>query len=258
MSRVPMLCSLIVVFAVMPVAARADRASVGVSFNWTFGTYQTGAHDARRLPVLPMPIFEVRVPIRRFEIYAEGLPPIGPVSYSDGLGADQSTKISYGAAELRYAFAGDRYVLGAGATLLNQATFYPYVPDGPYVSQQSSRVAGFRFSARIRLSAARDRHTDVYVAASPGMHAVQRTVVPLNVDTCFIRCHPLVLGANDPESASLIDAKLTQTREYGRFTLSYGLRYLNYVAHYPQMKDALADHDRFVMPFLGMTVHLGR
>ncbi|MDQ2873057.1 MAG: hypothetical protein M3R35_08025 [Candidatus Eremiobacteraeota bacterium] len=243
--------------ALVPLAAPADTPSIGLTLNGLFGNYNTG-RGATNVPLLPIPIVRVRVPVKRFELFAEGLPPIGPLSYSDGRGGSQATRVSYGVAEARYSFDEERYTVGVGESLLNQVTYFRR--PGPI--EQSSRVAGFRMSARVRLSSGLRDRTDLTVAASPRMHAVQRTAVyPIsNVCLPFVppsQCRPQVFGFNDPEDASLIDASLARTHALGSLNISYGVRYMNYVAHYPLPGNPQADHERFVMPFVGLDSSLG-
>jgi hypothetical protein len=234
-----------------PAAFAAEPPSIGVTLNGLLGSYNTG-QGATTLPLVPLPIFEAHVPLGRLSIDAEGLPPIGPISYDDGRGATQATRIGYASAEVHYAFRGDRYAIGMGETLITQATTFPTL----FVRRMSSRVAGFRFSGRIRLQSNRAGHTDLEIGASPRMHAVQRSVAAVSV--CGPQgCVPRYFGFNDPEVASLADVKLTHERPLGRYGLLYGIRYFNYVAHYPAAPRQLADHDRFVMPFVGITAKLG-
>jgi hypothetical protein len=254
------LATLAIVCAFAPVAVRADAPSVGVTVNGIVGTYNTGGGNTS-VPVVPLPLFSLRIPVKRFAVLFEGVPPIGPIGYDDGRGGTQATKMSYASAEARYSFHDGRYALGIGETLLNQMTFYSL----PQSVVQSSRVVGLRVSGIIRLSSGLTDRTELSLAASPRMHAVQRTAItagticglpPFGRPGPPAQCSPLVFGANDPEVASLVDAKLTREHAMGRYTLSYGLRYLNYFAHYP-INDHIADHDRFIMPFVGFAAKLG-
>lgn len=243
-----------------PCAASADAPSAGVDLNLIVGRQKQSSQNSTALPTIPVPMFSVRVPVKRFAIFAEGVPPIGPVSYGDGAGNTQGTKISYMLAEARYRLPGDRLEIGAGTTLVNQATFYyrPYV----MVNEQSSRVAGFRFSAAVRFENTLRASTELRVGLSPSMHGLQYSHFRYPIEIC--RPFPIsggpsagctaLRGVNDPELASLVDVRATRGQRFGRYTLRYGMRYINYSARF--VNGAAADRERLIMPFVGLELPL--
>jgi hypothetical protein len=239
------------VFSVAP--ALADSPSIGVNVDVVAGGRQKqSSQSTTSLPTIPVPMFFANVPIEHFSIFAEGVPPIGPVSYADGRGATQATKISYMMLEGRWHVPGGRFTLGAGSTLVNQATFYSrFTP----VSEQSSRVAGFRLSAQARVENTLRSTTDLSAAFSPSMHGIQHSYFRIPIFQCtspppgFAGCR-LVTDADDSELASFVDLQMSRGQRFGRYTLHYGLRYINYSAKYPD--GIAADRERLIMPFVGM------
>jgi hypothetical protein len=233
--------------------ALADSPAVGVNVDVVAGgRQQQSSQRSTTLPTVPVPMFFANVPFKRFSVFAEGVPPIGPVSYADGRGATQATKISYMMFEGRWRVPGDRFTIGAGSTLVNQSTYYSRFEP---VSEQSSRVAGFRFSASARVENSLHASTDFSVALSPSMHGIQRSYLRFPAIACtappftFGGCR-VITDANDAELASFVDLQGSRTQHFGRYALRYGLRYINYSAKYPD--GIAADRERLIMPFVGM------
>lgn len=243
-----------------PPFAFADAPSAGVDLNLVIGHQKQSSQNTATLPNVPVPMFSLRIPVKRFGIFAEGVPPIGPVTYGDGDGNTQATKISYMVGEAQYRLPGDRFTLGLGTTLVNQATYYhrPY----PMVDEQSSRVAGFRFSFAAKIENSIGASTELSVGVSPSMHGLQysRFTYPLTV------CRPFPVpfgpppgctklrGVNDAEYAALVDVRATRAQRFGRYTFRYGVRYINYSARFPN--GWAADRERLIMPFAGLEVPL--
>jgi hypothetical protein len=252
--RAIVLLSTAALFSVAP--ALADSPSIGVNVNVVVGRQKQSSQNSTLLPTVPVPMFSANVPIKRFAIFAEGVPPIGPVSYGDGRGSTQATKISYMTLEGRWRLPGDRFTLGLGSTLVNQATFYSrFAP----VTEQSSRVAGFRFSAKSRLENSVFATTELSAAFSPTMHGLQHSYLRFPYYVCPIAfagydtCREVSV-TDDAELASLVDVQAARTQRYGRYALRYGLRYINYSARYPQ--GTSADRERLIMPFVGLEVSI--
>jgi hypothetical protein len=238
-------------FSVAP--AVADSPCVGVNVDVVAGGRQKQSSSrSTSLPTVPVPMFFANVPVKQFSIFAEGVPPIGPVSYADGRGTTQATKISYMMFEGRWRLPGDRFTIGAGSTLVNQATFYSRFDP---VTEQSSRVAGFRVSAQARIEQSLLATTDISAAFSPSMHGIQHSYFKFPLFICH-RTAPHVAvckgetDVDDSELASFVDLQALQSRRFGRYTLRYGLRYINYSAKYPD--GIAADRERLIMPFVGM------
>ncbi len=160
------LCAALLATALTPLDARADdgRPSVGISAALATGSSNDDS-GRTAIPLLPLPLLDVHVPLGRFEISLEGLPPIGPVTYgSNSTGASRATKLSYGDAALRYRI--NRFVsVGIGETLYDQETIYtrsrafngtielngttyPARFRESYVDPRFSRVAGGRYDVQ--------------------------------------------------------------------------------------------------------------
>jgi hypothetical protein len=242
-----------------PSAARAERPTFGISVNLSSGRQQQSDSRSTALPNVPVPMLSVRVPLKRFVFVAEGLPPIGPVSYNDGL---EATKLSYVAGGLRWRTPDDRFEIGAGTTLVNQSTDYP---KSFFLRQQDSRVAGFRVTAQFALENTLAAQTRVRISLSPSMHGLQVSKVLYGLKCPGLPPFPTPPGAcaetfryvDDAELASLLDAQLSRTQSVGRFGLSYGVRYINYAARFA-VNGRQADRERMFMPFVGVDVPFGR
>lgn len=236
-------------FGVAP--ALADSPSVGVDADVVAGRQKQSSQNSTSLPTVPVPMFNANVPLKRFAIFAEGTPPIGPVSYGDGTGSTQATKISYLTFEGRWRISGDRFALGIGSTLVNQATFYSRFG---LVDEQSSRVAGLRFSTSARVEDSLSARTELTAAFSPSMHGLQSSYLRFPYYICPIyglltSCRKITV-TEDSEFASLVDLQAVRTQQFGSYALRYGFRYINYSARFPN--GAAADRERLVMPFVGM------
>lgn len=227
--------------------APAATPTAGININLFTGSYQGSQQQSASLPVVPVPALTVKVPVEQFALYVEDVPPIGPVSYGNGFGGTQSTKLSYFASQLAWHTPNNRIEAGAGTTLINQITYY-----NSFINNQSSRVAGFRFSIRARLEASGRNTTDLTIALSPSMHGVQNTEFATRCGG--IACLP---ATRDAEVASLADVTAQRTQTHGNFALLYGIRYLNYVAHF-SANGHPADHDIALMLFAGFAIGLGR
>ncbi|MDP9025082.1 MAG: hypothetical protein M3N13_06905 [Candidatus Eremiobacteraeota bacterium] len=213
-----------------PVAA--DQTTAGVSVNATTG-HHIESYGAQVVPFVPLPMFEIDHVHRRLHLRLEAVPPIGPVSLGGGspFGYGSDPRLTYVDGEARYTFAGARYEVGIGETILNQRTFYP-----PSPGVQASRVVGARYVANALVYAMPTEQLVAALAIDPSLHGIQYTMLPNAT-------------AIDYERGSLIDASLRWTFPHKRMAFSYGLRYLNYTAQYTT-SGLLADRNHFLMPFV--------
>lgn len=271
MTRVLRVTAMALSFLLCAVPARAAQVAVGITSAFTFGTHEERqGRDA--VPLLPVPLITLRVPLRRFEFVAEGVPPLGPIPYRSSYdGTSQSTLLSYAHAALRYKLDA-HFSVGIGETLYNQRTTYVqtrvyhgyiYMSDGSKVpatvtattSQvDASRVPGMRFEVRGQWQIGRAQWIAAELAVTPAMHAVVRasnrfedsivTTAPIASPKPFSYSFPA------PETGSEVDASVTAGRRFGSYTLLYGVRYLNYIAHF-NATGTLADRNTLVLPFLG-------
>lgn len=255
----------LLICAFLPLPSAADPVSAGITAVLTSGSVRETS-GATAVPL-------------RFEIFAEGVPPIGPVEYGPPVaripGYWHGTKLSYANAVLRYRLSG-AFSVGIGETLYNQQTTtgsadsfvaHVHTPQGNYdetiasrnTHADSSRVPGMRYELLSSFSAG-GFPIRASLAVTPSMHALIRTEIfyqqtlsgPLANRSYFDGW-----GYASPESASEVEAQLSSSRDFGGFTLRYGLRYLNYIARYDG-SHALADRDTLLLPFVGVEHAIGK
>ncbi len=238
-------------------AARAgDRPSIGLTLNASIGTHEEKS-GREQVPLLPIPLLDLRVPIKHFEVEVEGVPSIGPIGYNSGISAaTRTTKISYVFGTLRYHIPDTRWSAGLGAILYNQETvtsqtFPAACPGGCSTSQtvtiaesDRSRVGGMRYEIAYAIPLSDFRSLSLQIGLVPVMHAViHESVSPFNQNL------------DEPERASQVDGQLRYTVETRAASWSYGIRYVNYLAHFEQ-NGALSDRNTLIMPFAGVSFPL--
>jgi hypothetical protein len=100
---------------------------------------------------------------------------------------------------------------------------------------------------------------EYWAAFNPRMRGVQYTRVPtsrfLCAPTCVSSMHTLTFA--DPENGGQVDlvARIAH-RISNNAELLYGLRYLNYSAHYDDFPGQLADRDVGFAPTIGLRLRL--
>ncbi len=268
------LIALVAFFCLLHCRAQAEQPSVGITLNAAIGTHVESSGTAQ-IPLAPVPIFSLQLPMRRFSIRAEVLPPFGPIAFHNGPLDLHSTKLGYAAGALFYAIPGTRTRLGIGATLINQQTGYSRSSSIPFYSNHGqvigalttnevqtnrSHVAGARFVLVQQLARTPNGSLDVAIAVSPSMHAtIYKDVVYTNSITIGSYADTDTFGVSGkaPETASLVDLQIESRRRFNRLTLTYGLRYINYAAKF-DVTGYLADRNRLLLPFAGVEVPVGR
>jgi hypothetical protein len=258
--------------------ANADAPSVGLTTAFSFGSHAESAGPTK-VPLLPIPLVQVRVPLKRFEIAAEGVPPIGPVPYNSDLpGVSRSTRLSYAYAALCYRMTGT-ISIGVGETLYNQRTVYndsytyrgyligssgqryPFSDTHTQTEIDSSRVPGARYEVQGRWPLRGNRRFIATLSVSPVMHAIvladDKSESQIQT-TAPISSPPFswTSSVGSPETASEVDGSIALARRVGPITLTYGVRYLNYVARFNR-SGRLADRNTLVLPFVGFERALG-
>ncbi|HEX5276008.1 MAG TPA: hypothetical protein VFW34_12130 [Candidatus Rubrimentiphilum sp.] len=240
-------------------AARAgERPAIGLTLNASIGTHEE-ATGRQNVPLLPIPLLDVRVPFKRFEFEIEGVPSIGPVGYNSGIAAaSRTTRISYGFGTLRYRIPGTRWSAGVGAILYNQESITsqavtgscgppPCNPPSTIVTEDDrSRVGGMRYEIGYGVQLSERRSLSLQAGVTPVMHATVHE---------FISSFNRTFEA--PERASQIDAQLRYAVRTSAIIWAYGIRYINYLAHF-KSNGALSDRNTLLMPFAGVAVPLGR
>ena len=257
-------------------AASADpiETSAMVTVNALTGQHQIGNSTRHSFTLLPLPLGEVTLRSGTESLRVEGIPP-ATFSYKSvgGSGAD-ATRLSIANATVRHSFAGGWFG-GAGQTIYNQFTNYASVTNGVYYSRgthvdhldgsegQYSRVTGARFELGRIFVRGHDR-VEVFGAVNPRMRGVQYTRVPTSVTSCGFgtaggSCSNvnIVNTYADPENASQVDITVRIGHGVAKGSeLVYGLRYLNYTAHYDAFPGLLADRNVGFAPLLGYRIRL--
>ena len=239
--------------------ARADeRPSIGLTLNASIGTHEEKT-GRQRVPLLPIPLLDLRVPFKRFEFEIEGVPAIGPVGYDSGItAATRTTKISYAFGTLRYRIPNTRWSAGLGAILYNQETQTRQIvtggcgpppcapPSFTITEDDRSRVGGMRYEIGYAIALSERRALSLQIGVAPSMHAtIHETISPFNQ------------AFDEPERASQVDGQLRYAVQTPGVTWAYGIRYINYLAHF-ESNGALSDRNTLVMPFAGVSFPLGR
>lgn len=232
-------CILTLLFVVCSrgLATRADQTTFGVTLNATTGHHiESGATQS--VPLLPLPMLQIEHTHRRLKLLLEIVPPIGPIPLAQGNGpsASEDPRVSYLDGQALYGFAHGRFAFGVGETIINQRTLY-----APNSYIQSSRIVGTRYVVRALLHETPGSRLDAMVAFNPSLHGVQFSFLPWATQS-------------DPERGSLVDASLRWRVPFKRYTLAYGLRYINYTAAYSDGGN-LADRNHLFMPFVGLIWH---
>jgi hypothetical protein len=266
--------ALLIACASAAACAEPLQTSVTLTVNPLTGHHEINGSHVDRLVFAPVPLIELSVAARRSSLWIEGLPPVTFGYNTSGSGA-QSTRLGILNATYRQAFAGGWFV-GAGQTIYNQFTTYTAVSgqfaytrgfqvipiDG--AEAQYSRVTGARFEAgRVRVSE-RGR-LEFWAAVNPRMRGIQYTRIPTFNFRCSAGagpppgpgCSQIVNTFADPENASQVDLALRAAHRLSRHgELVFGLRYLNYAAHYDDFPGQLADRNVGFAPLLGYRLKL--
>jgi len=261
--------ALLLAWASPPAYADPVQTMLTLTVNPLTGHHEINGSHVDRLIFAPLPLIELSAATRRSSIRLEGLPPVTFGYNTAGSGA-QSTLLAILTATYRQALAGGWFV-GAGQTIYNQFTTYQPV-NGQYAytrgldvvpingsEAQYSRVTGARFEAG-RVRAWEHTRLEFWAAVNPRMRGNQYTRIP----TFNYRCSPgsgpppgngctqIVNTYADPENGSQVDLVLRVARRLSKHgELIYGLRYLNYAAHYDDFPGQLADRNVGFAPSIG-------
>lgn len=251
------MAALALALACAGIARADDRPSIGLTLNASIGTHEE-ASGRENVPRLPIPLFDLRVPFKRFEVEVEGVPSIGPVGYDSGItAATRTTRISYAFGTLRYRIPNTRWSAGLGALVYNQQTVTqqtltgscgppPCVPPTSTISEDDrSRVGGVRYEVGYAIPISEQRSLSLQIGVAPSMHATIHETI-----SAFGRTF------NEGETSSQVDGQLRYALRARSLTWSYGIRYINYLAHF-DANGALSDRNTLVMPFAGVSFQLG-
>jgi len=250
-------------------AASADpvETSFAVTINPLDGQHTVNGGRSDPVSFAPLPLAELIVRERGDSLRIEGLVPV-TLHYGNAGDGAQSTSLSLANATYRHEFRGGWFV-GAGQTLYNQSTTYApsdgnfryvrgTITDFIYGSEvQYSRVTGARFEVGRIVRGRRDQ-LEFWVAANPRMHGVQYTQIPTFTSFCLtpadalVPCVPAVHTYADPENAAQLDLSARVAHRLSKHSeLLFGLRYLNYTAHYDDFPGQIADRNVGWAPVIG-------
>jgi hypothetical protein len=258
----------LVVWGAAAASAEPVETTLSVTVNALSGHHEINGSHTDRLNFAPLPLGELTLRRGRESIRIEGLPPV-TFGYNNAGDGAQSTRLSIMNATYRHTFHGGWFA-GIGQTVYNQYTTYQPVNGSFFYERgftvdpingsesQYSRVTGARFEAGRTMEHGRDR-IDVSAAVNPRMRGIQYTRIPTFLFMCpefsNAGCVQQVDTFADPENASQVDLSARVAHRISKHgELLYGLRYLNYTAHYDDFPGQLADRNVGFAPVLGYRV----
>jgi hypothetical protein len=250
------------------VSADPVQTSFAVTVNPLVGQHQVDGGQRDAVTFAPLPLGELTLRRRDDSLRIEGLP-AATFTYGGGGDGAQSTRLSIVNATYRRSFAGGWFI-GAGQTVYNQFTDYGVASGnfaytrGPVFipiegsEAQYSRVTGARFEVGRMVQHGPNR-VEYWAAVNPRMRGVQYTRIPTFEFLCALPCTPPVrtLTFADPENAAQVDLSLRIAHRLSRSgELLYGVRYLNYSAHYDDFPGKIADRNVGLAPTIGFRLRL--
>jgi hypothetical protein len=202
-------------------APAAAKAWLGLDAWYLNGTHfeSTGSvHDA-----FVAPNFQVGAGGNRLLLRAEGLPAFGVTSSPSNPNLPSTTSVGFVDGSLLFAVdRRSRFWLGLGELAINQQTTLP-PPTNPFTYEtESSRVAGARYEALLRLPVVRNAFV-VDFAAMPALHG---TYFASNCKYCVPQ------QFSTPERGAMTDTTALFELDRSRSTWALGVRFINYSALY--------------------------
>lgn len=245
------LAAVLLTFAACAVCRADSRTAVGVSLLFVSGQHEE-QNGSAKASLVPAPLIRISHGSRRVEFLAEGIPPLRAPIGNNGLGI-QNIQLSYVSGVVRYWNRQRTFALGVGETLYNQQTNYAFGSFASVSNGQidASRVAGAQFEALGRIPTRHAGYVEISASVNPSLHGrmgwtnyetVQGATSTFALPPAWERGSEVLLG-------------LENVHRFGPYEFSYGLRYLNYVAHFDDGR--LADRNTFLMPFAGISRALG-
>ena len=231
--------------------ARAATTRVEVRALLVNGIHtETGSTSTVAAQVVPM--LEITTSEKRWAFSAEATSSLGSraiVATSGFNPGPTSVRLSNLNAVVRYRL-NSATSLGIGETIYNQASIYDQnIPFGePYA--EASRVVGARFEIRREFYATAHSRWNADLAVNPHLSASLVEYEPSNDadgDEGIIRA--------TPEAGSQVDVSIENRVSNKRYSLTYGLRYINLSMYFPYHE--LADRNAFVIPFVGIARSFG-
>ncbi len=200
----------------------------------------------------PAPMLRVTTSEKRWALFAEFASSLGhrPIG-SAGMFNNSPTNIQASVfnAALRYRINAMTSI-GIGETIVNQDSNYP--PNGLFSEPfaQASRVVGMRYEIRSEIYSTVHSRWHVDLAVNPHLSANLVQYEPTNDADGDEGVRFFA-----PEVGSQVDASLSNRVRNRRYSLTYGIRYVNLSMFFPYHR--LADRDAVVIPFIGIARSFG-
>ena len=200
----------------------------------------------------PAPTLRITTSEKRWSLFAEIASSLGPVPVTSTGGMNSglaSVQASYINTAVRYRINAITS-LGIGETIYNQNSIYQTNQLFGENSADSSRIVGMRYEIRSKIYSTLHSQWHADLAVNPHLSASLVQYEPTNdadgdegVRFAF------------PEVGSQVDASLSNRVSNRRYSLTYGVRYINLSMFFPYHE--LADRDAFVIPFVGIARSFG-
>lgn len=200
----------------------------------------------------PAPILRVTTSEKRWALFAEFTSSFGhtPVSSTDSFSnGPSSIQASYLNAALRYRINA-MTAIGIGESIINQNSIYPPIGLFGESSAEASRLVGMRYEIRSKIYSTIHSRWHVDLAVNPHLSANLTQYEPTNDAD-----GDEGVRFSNPEVGSQVDAALSNRVRNRRYSLTYGIRYINLSMFFPYHR--LADRDAVVIPFIGIARSFG-
>ncbi len=253
----------VVGFALFPARdARAGVTRVGIGAAAMIGTHREFL-GIKATGIVIEPALRISHRIGRFTLVGEGVSTLGPIDASGTNSPLQSIELSYVNFVLRYHLSHSM-TFGVGESIYNQLSTYQYnfgtispPPNFSYlvgsIARERTRAVGARFELRDELYRSQRTHLEALLAVNPRLTARWTNSTVLLYSNGPSRALPSNFVI--PEAGSQIDASIENSVRERRYTLAYGLRYVNLSMDFPN--HLLADRNAFVIPFVGISRTFG-
>ena len=200
----------------------------------------------------PAPMLRVTTSEKRWSLFAEFASSLGrtPIISSGGFNSGpNSIKLSYLNTALRYR-VNAMTSIGIGETVFNQESIYP--PNGFFgePNAQASRVVGMRYEIRSVIYSTLHSRWHAELALNPHL-----TANLVEYEATNDADGDEGVRFSTPELGSQVDASLSNRVRNRRYSLTYGIRYVNLSMLFPYHQ--LADRDALVIPFIGIARSFG-
>jgi len=233
---------IVAIFALAVSAASAAEhparsATLGITVDPIAGEHVEPG-GTTRFDGTPLLTIEGSARLGHLEVFAEGLPPVAPITSSGKLGS-LSTTLSFVFSSARFYLDGQHVSLGLGETLYHQVTL-----RSPSSERDTSNLTGLRYELRGIQQYGRHQ-LSLAVEATPVMRGGVRVEFARQVQF-------------DGEQASQMELRLRDDWRAGSHVdVVLGVRYINFAAAYVS-DGSLADRNKGVALTVGLLGRIGR